>query len=274
MSALLPGGLLAAVRLSPLDIELVALMREHMMPALLATVRIGACFAWIPYLSPGVMPSKMSRSVIAVMVVIGLWPQLQGHALPPDTLGMGLAALREAVIGTALGLVVALPFHVFHGMGAIVDNQRGAGIGAMLDPVSGVEATETANLIQLMSVVVFLATGGLVVLLEVLQASFVLAPLGGPIQLQLSAITGFAGTVLAGAVRMALPVLLLLFLVEVLLGVLSRFAQQMNPFSVSLAVKSFIAFVALLFYLMPTVTQQVPELRERTDPLQMLAAPP
>lgn len=259
-----------AVVLSPLDAELVALVREHAVPAILGMARIGACFIWIPYLSPGVMPSKLSRSVIALMIVIGLWPLPSVVMLPQDMLAMAGATLREALIGSAIGLVVALPFHIFHGMGAIIDNQRGAGIGAMLDPVSGVDATESANLIQMMSVVVFLATGGLVHLLEVLQASYSLAPMGAGIALDLNALQTYAGRVLSGALRMALPVLLLLFLVEMFLGVLSRFAQQMNAFSVSLAVKSFIAFLALLFYLMPTVTTQVPQIRDRTDGLHML----
>ncbi|WP_367346639.1 type III secretion system export apparatus subunit SctT [Stenotrophomonas bentonitica] len=262
------------MQLSALDTELVALARDHGLPALLGMARIGACLAWIPYLSPGVMPAKMTRSVIAVMVVIGLWPSTAGAAIPPDILSMAGVVLREVLIGTAIGLVVALPFHIFHGMGAIVDNQRGAGIGAMLDPVSGMEATELSNLLQLMSVVVFLATDGMIVLLEVLQDSYQLIPMGSGFSLDLARLQNFAGTLLAGAVRMALPVLLLLFLVEVLLGTLSRFSQQMNPFSLSLAIKSFIAFIALLFYLMPTITTQVPLIRDSTDALQLLLEMP
>ena len=60
------------MQLSPLDTELVALARDHGLPALLGMARIGACLVWIPYLSPGVMPAKMTRSVIAVMVVIAV----------------------------------------------------------------------------------------------------------------------------------------------------------------------------------------------------------
>lgn len=261
-----------AVLLSPLDAELVALVREHAVPAILGMARIGACFIWIPYLSPGVMPSKMSRSVIALMIVIGLWPLPSVERLPQDILAMAGAAFCEALIGTAIGLVVALPFHIFHGLGAIIDNQRGAGISALLDPISGVEATEMANLIQLMSVAVFLATGGLLHLLDVLNASYALVPMGAGAGFDLAALQSYAGKILAGAVRMSLPVLLLLFLVEVLLGVLSRFAQQMNAFSVSLAVKSFVAFLALLFYLTQTVATEVPRIRDNTDALQLLQA--
>lgn len=262
------------MQLSALDVELVALARDHGVTALLGMARIGACLAWIPYLSPGVMPAKMTRTVVTMMVLIGLWPSTAGAMVPPDIVSTAGVVLREVLIGSAIGLVVALPFHIFHGMGAIVDNQRGAGIGAMLDPVSGVEATETSNLLQLMSVVVFLATDGMIVLLEVIQDSYLLIPMGGAMTLDLARVQDFAGLLLAGAVRMALPVLLLLFLVEVLLGVLSRFAQQMNPFSISLAVKSYIAFIALLFYLMPTLAQHVPLIRDSTDALQMLMAAP
>jgi type III secretion system export apparatus protein len=260
------------MHLSPLDAELVALTRDHMVPMILGIARIGACLVWIPYLSPGVMPAKMARTVVAVMMLIGLWPSTVGTAvgMPQDMLSMGGMLLREVLLGTAIGLVVALPFHIFHGMGAIVDNQRGAGVGAMLDPVSGVEATETANLLQLMAVVVFLATDGMLHLLEVIQDSYALVPLGGAFDLNIDKLHAYAATLLAGAVRMALPVLLLLFLVEILLGVLSRFAQQMNPFSISLAVKSLIAFIALLFYLMPTIARQVPLIRDHTDALQLL----
>jgi type III secretion protein SpaR/YscT/HrcT len=262
------------VQLSPFDAELVALARDHAVPIVLGIARIGACLVWIPYLSPGVMPAKMTRSVVAAMVLIGLWPSTAGAAVPQDMVSMAGVLLREALIGTAIGLVVALPFHIFHGMGAIVDNQRGAGIGAMLDPTSGIEATETANLLQLMSVVIFLATDGMLVLLEVIQSSYALIPMGAGLVLDLPRVQDFAGTLLAGAVRMALPVLLLLFLVEVLLGVLSRFSQQMNPFSLSLAIKSFIAFIALLLYLMPTIAHQVPLIRDSTDALQLLLPAP
>ncbi len=260
------------MHLSPLDAELVALTRDHMVPMILGIARIGACLVWIPYLSPGVMPAKMARTVVAVMMLIGLWPSTVGTAvaMPQDMLSMGGVLLREVLLGTAIGMVVALPFHIFHGMGAIIDNQRGAGVGAMLDPTSGVEATELANLLQLMAVVVFLATDGMLVLLEVIQASYALVPLGGGFDLNVDKLHAYAATLLAGAVRMALPVLLLLFLVEILLGVLSRFAQQMNPFSISLAVKSLIAFIALLFYLMPTIARQVPQIRDHADALQML----
>jgi type III secretion protein T len=74
------------------------------------------------------------------------------------------------------------------------------------------------------------------------------------------------GSLLAHALRMAAPVLLALFLLEVFLGVLSRFAQQMNAFAVALALKSLVAFMGLVLILAQLIHTQLPEL-SGIDPL-------
>lgn len=235
-------------------------LQEYAVPATLGLARLLACFAWLPYLSSGAMPSRMLRTVLALAVLIGLWPLTETLQRPTDMSSLALAALREVVAGTLLGLMLALPYHVFHAIGSVIDTQRGAGVGAMLDPLTGVEATEMANLLQMMSAVVFLVAGGLVPLLEAIQGSYVLVPMGASFLPELDSLHRFVDIVLSAAVRMAAPVLLLLFLVEILLGMISRFAQQLNAFSVSLSVKSVLAFAAMLVYLMLTLTEQVPVL--------------
>lgn len=248
------------IGMSPLDGAVMQALGEYAVPATLGLARLLACFAWLPYLSSGAIPSRMLRTVLALAVLVGLWPvtgSVQAHADMPS---LALAALREAMAGTVLGLMLALPYHVFHAIGSVIDTQRGAGVGAMLDPLTGVEATEMANLLQMMSAVVFLVAGGLVPLLEAVQGSYVLVPMGSRFLPDLSSIHQFVDIVLSAAVRMASPVLLLLLLVEILLGVISRFAQQLNAFSVSLAVKSVIAFAAMLVYFMAAMTDQVPAL--------------
>lgn len=245
-------------------------MRDHAVPAALGMARLAACFAWIPYLSSGALPSRMLRMLLALIVLVGMWPVTAEMQRPEGLLGLALAAMVEAMIGTTLGLMLALPYHVFHAIGSVIDTQRGAGVGAMLDPLTGVEATETANLLQMFSAVVFLVAGGLVPLMEAVQGSYTLIPMGTGFLPDLPSVHGFMDIVFSAALRMAAPVLLLLFLVEVVLGVLSRFAQQLNAFSVSLSVKSFLAFLAMLFYFMPVMTDQVPALWRLHPPLRGL----
>ncbi len=257
---------------APLDTLLIQALGEHLVPAALGLARLLACFAWLPYLSAGPLPSRLLRLVVALVVLIGLWPVTELAPRPADLAGLALATGREALVGTALGLMLALPYHVFHAVGSLVDTQRGAGVGAMLDPLSGVEATEMANLLQMMSAAVFLMTGGLVLLLQALQHSYVLVPMGTTFTPALHSLHSLVDVVLAAALRMAAPVVLLLFLVEIMLGVLSRFAQQLNAFSVSLSMKSIIAFAALLVYLAGTMAGQVPALWQQYPALRVLGS--
>lgn len=258
--------------MSALDTLIISTLGQQAVPVVLGVARLIACLAWLPFLSSGVMPSRLLRMVLALVLLIGLWPVTYGIEAPQALGGLAWAVLREVVVGTVMGLMLALPFHVFHAVGAIVDTQRGAGVGAMLDPLTGVEATELANLLQLFSAVVFLVAGGMLPLMEAVQGSYVLVPMGSAFLPDIASLHTFVDIVLSAALRMSAPVLLLLFLVELLLGVLSRFAQQLNAFSVALAVKSFLAFLALLFYLMMTMTEQVPVLWRTWPALRGLAA--
>ncbi len=254
------------------DVLIVQLLGQYLAPAALALARLLACFAWLPYLSSGVLPSRVVRVALALVVMIGLWPVTEGLQQPAGPFALALSIASEALVGTAIGLMLALPYHVFHAVGSLVDVQRGAGVGAMMSPLSGVEATEMANLLQLMSAVVFLVAGGLVPLMQVVHESYRLVPLGGRFVPEPGALHSFVDVMLWAALRMAAPVLLLLFLVEIVLGVISRFAQQLNAFSVSLSVKSLITFVALLVYLMLALTGQVPSLWTDHPALHVLTA--
>ena len=256
--------------LTALNTVLIESLGEYAVPATLGMARLLACFAWLPYLSSGAIHSRMMRVVLSLVVLIGLWPVTETVERPADMTALAMAALREAVAGTVLGLMLALPYHVFHALGSMIDTQRGAGVGAMLDPLTGVEATEMANLLQMMSAVLFLVAGGLVPLLEAIQGSYALLPMGTGFLPESSSIHSFVDIVLSSAIRMAAPVLLLLLLVEILLGVVSRFAQQLNAFSVSLAVKSVLAFAAMVVYLMLAMTEQVPALWRQYPVLRAL----
>jgi type III secretion protein SpaR/YscT/HrcT len=265
-----------SITLSALDRELIALIGDYAVPLTLGMARVSAIFFWLPYLSAGAIASPVARAAIAAAVVIGMWPVTQGAQLPQDMLGIAMTAATEVLIGTAIGLMVSLPFHIFYAVGAIVDNQRGASISAALDPLTGIEATETAHLLNMTSSLMFLMTGGMVSLMQVIHASYGLVPMGAHWIVNDGAVTEFLSVLLAESVRMAMPVLLVLFLVEVFLGILSRFAEQMNPFAVSLGIKSFVAFIALAMYLMWTMVDQLPALWHMHDGLELIktAVPP
>ncbi|MBJ7517718.1 MAG: flagellar biosynthetic protein FliR, partial [Stenotrophomonas sp.] len=89
--------------MTPLDGALLEALGEYAVPATLGLARLLACFAWLPYLSSGAVPSRMVRTVLALAVLIGLWPVTESLQRPGDMPSLALAALREVMAGTVLG---------------------------------------------------------------------------------------------------------------------------------------------------------------------------
>jgi type III secretion protein SpaR/YscT/HrcT len=178
--------------------------------------------------------------------------------LPPFevVLYLGIIA-RELTIGLALGCLLAWPFWVMHAMGSIIDNQRGATMSSSIDPVNGVDTSELSNFFNLFAAVIYLQAGGMTLMLEVVAESYRLFdPLQGGLP-EWRALLPVLNTMMAKAMVLASPVVASMLLSEVLLGVLSRFAPQLNAFAVSLSIKSAIAFAVLLIYFGPTLPGQI-----------------
>ncbi|KML40111.1 hypothetical protein VL15_38280 [Burkholderia cepacia] len=231
----------------------------------LGFVRISPVFYLLPFLNSDVLTGSVRNALIA-LVVIGLMP-FHGDALPAVTghipFYSGLI-VREFIVGILLGLMLGVPFWAFHALGCIIDNQRGATISSSMDPANGVETSELAGFLNVFSAAIYLQRDGLVLMMRTLADSYRIMPLTGEFHLALYPVLTLIGeTVWNGAV-LASPVLITLLLTETVLGLLSRFAPQLNAFSVSMTVKSLIAIFVMLLYFGP-------ELPHR---MMALAAPP
>ena len=224
---------------------------QHGLAAMvLGSARITPTFFLLPFFTNSVISATIRMPVI-MLIGISLWPH-PVDALPLENSGEFLKVLvQEVFIGLLLGIVFALPFWVMHGIGSVIDNQRGATISSTLDPMSGVDTSELANLFHLFAGALFLLGGGLSVMLEAFARSYRLCDPLLACAPPVMPVLGLLGYLMTKVIVLASPVLASLLLSEILLGLLSRFAPQMNAFSISLTIKSMIAFFILLLYFSP-----------------------
>ena len=217
----------------------------------LAYARVAPVWMLLPFFSDRIFGGLVVRNAIIFLMLAGLWPALD---LVPDSgsvaQGWELAALvcREAIIGTALGTVLSLPFWVCAAVGELIDNQRGATISDVFDPSNGVEASSMAAFLSVFSSAAFLANDGMLTVLDALRQSYRTVSVGAGFAVEWQACASLLGSLMRSALQLSGPVVAALFLTEVLLGVLSRFATQLNPFSLAFAVKSLVAFVVFYVY--------------------------
>ena len=148
----------------------------------------------------------------------------------------------NVVIGVALGWVSGLILNLFGSAGAIVDLISGLSIAMVFDPVMGDMGGVFQRMFHLVAITLFVVTGGLSLLVGGLMASVTLLPLDASIAPD----PGLTGLVIAttaqmfrSAVELALPIMGVLLLLELALGLASRFAPQANVFLLGLPAKIF-----------------------------------
>lgn len=149
---------------------------------------------------------------------------------------------------------------MFHALGSIIDNQRGATLSSSIDPANGVDTSELANLFNLFAAAVYLQGGGMGLMLDLFRQSYQLCDPLGVCAPALTPTLSLLNQVISKAVVLASPVVAALLLSEAVLGLLSRFAPQMNAFAVSLTVKSAVALLIMLMYFGPVLPDTVARL--------------
>lgn len=238
----------------------------------LGFLRLAPLFFLLPFLNTGVLAGAPRQAVLMV-VALALWPHVPA-ALPPfdSLLFLGLVA-HELLIGLALGCLLSWPFWVMHAVGSIVDNQRGATMSSSIDPVNGVDTSELSNLFSLFAAVVYLQGGGMLLMLETVAQSYRLFDPLLPGLPQWQVVLPILNGIMSEAIVLASPVVATMLLSEVLLGVLSRFAPQLNAFAISLSIKSLIAFIVLLLYFGPSMPGRILSMATASSALSGWLAP-
>jgi len=222
----------------------------------LSSARIMPIFLLLPFLNNNIV-SYVIRLPVAMLVGIALWPENSTVMLTLYSIDYFSLIIKESTIGLLLGCLMSLPFWVLHAVGCIIDNQRGATISSSIDPISGVDTSELANFFNLFCAVIFLESGGLVVALGVIRESYILFnPLTFVVP-KFEPILMFINEIMNQSIRIASPLIALFLMTEATLGLLSRFAPQMNVFSLALTVKSFLGFLILIIYLPSLLPESV-----------------
>jgi flagellar biosynthetic protein FliR len=166
------------------------------------------------------------------------------------------AAATNAAVGVVLGLLTGLIFYVFTVAGALIDFTSSLSSAQVFDPLTQSQNPVFGRFFNLGAIALFLVLGGDRLLIAGLGTSFEAIGLTGSITLNgapAAIATDLVGRMMIAAVELAMPALAALFLVEVVLGIASRFAPQANVFLIGLPAKvvAALASVGAVLLLVP-----------------------
>ena len=227
-------------------------------------VRPGMLVATAPPFGGATAPSQIKIG-LAVFVTLMLIPVV----VVPDIAGSGSLAmivLREMAIGMALSLSIRALIAGAELAGALTGTQIGLSMGAVIDPQSGVRNNLLAVLYANLALLTFLGLNGHHALIRALASSYETMPIGiGHIDPSIvKSVTDLLALVFVVGVRLAMPIIVVMLVVELAMGLISRAAPMLNLMSVGTPVRLLIGLLVVA-----AVISVAPSLIARFTPIAM-----
>jgi flagellar biosynthesis protein FliR len=189
------------------------------------------------------------KAALCMVLALGLWPHLSfaADSFPAHPFTIALMILGELLLGLVLGLVVRILFAAIQTGGQLVGFQMGFAMVNVVDPSTGVSQAVTAHFLYMTSLLTFLSLNGHLYLLHALTGSFTLVPPGGLLITPALSdqLLRFSSQIFVLAIKIASPVMIALFLVDLSLALVAKAAPQMNVIFVGFPLKIAVGFLFL-----------------------------
>jgi flagellar biosynthetic protein FliR len=219
----------------------------------------------IAMLAPGIGGQHVSAPVkvaLTVFLALGLLPAVDVPRAVPEV-SLVLVVAREVAIGLSLAFVLRALIAAAEFAGHLSGQQIGFSYGATIDPQSGVRNNMLAVLYGMLATLGFLGINGHHALLRALAESYSGLPIGiGHVQASLVvAVRDILGLVFVVAARLAAPIVIVLLVVELAVGLISRASPALSFMIIGYPIRIIVGLILLaaLVGTIPAVTNSLLE---------------
>lgn len=234
-------------------------LQRHVLAAVLGLPRLSVLIFMAPFLGGNIVTGQLKISVIFALYCL-MFPLIL-HQMPAevgltrgDVLLYAGLGLKEVFLGFLLAYVSGIVFWTAQSAGFIMDNQRGASMAAGPDPLSGEETSPLGSFFFQCLVYLFFAGGAFLAYLGLVFQTYAFWPVYSwwPNLFSAAAPLFFIGLVVWLMLQMLLlsgPVVAAALLTDISLGVINRFASQLNVYVLAMPIKSGLAMLIILLYI-------------------------
>lgn len=222
---------------------------------LFSGARMTAALIVAPFFSSQLI-TGLARNIVIINLTMIIVPVVM-VTMPTGALSGGdfvIILLKEVFIGFVMGVIMGIVFFVADCAGAFIDTQRGSNMGQVFDPVAGDQSTSLGSFFTKIVLYLFFVGGGFLAFLGLMYNSYKVWPIfsffpniGNPVFPVF--VLEIADEIMLKTVLIAAPIAIIMFLVEFGLGMMNRFAPQLNVFSLSMPIKSGVAMFIIIIYL-------------------------
>jgi flagellar biosynthesis protein FliR len=207
--------------------------------------RVGGFCMVAPIFSAMVMPARIRVAIVVVLTMV-LSP-LAPTQMDLFTATGAATMVSQILIGGSIGFVLQLIFQAVSYGGILIGQSMGLGFAELVNPTTNTTVPAVGQFYLVMATLLFLAMDGHLQVISLLADSFRSLPPGatGIDEKSLFAIVAAGGNVFSGALRVALPAMTALLLVNIGFAATSRASPSMNLFAVGFPISLCMGFIAL-----------------------------
>ena len=210
-------------------------------------LRIGSMMVAAPLLSQNAVTLRL-RVVISLVLTFLIYPLVKWPVIDPISAEGLLEIVNQLFIGSLMGLMLQVATGSLVMAGQSISASMGLSMASMYDPNVG-NVPVLAQLILIMSTLVFLGFGGHVIMISMLLESFRSLPIGESLlgQVAFGKVIAWSSMIFLGGLLIALPVMISLLFINIGMGVVTRAAPSLNIFSVGFPATIAAGFIVLIF---------------------------
>ena len=238
--------------------------------------RIVAAFLVLPLMTSETVPALVRNSFYVSLAILA-YP-LAAAASPTMTVMTGatwIAVLgKEVFIGLLIGFCFGMVFWALGAAGAVMDTKAGSSMAMDMDPIAGQQSTLTSVFLMQLATWLFMVSGAFTVFLDLLMSSYALWPVASMLPpLKAGGMDFFVGQfnyLMTAVLVLSAPALVVMSLVDIALGLVNRYAQQLNVFALAMPIKAWLSTWVLLLALGAMVEVVMRKLYENRGLLKAL----
>lgn len=227
---------------------------------MLAGVRIVAFLMIAPPFSYNAIPARV-KAMLGIGLAIAVSPRIIPGYQSLATGDFVVALVLELVTGAVLGFLVWLVFAAVQSAGSAIDLFGGFQLAQAYDPQQNVNGAQFTRLFQMTSLVLLFTSGGYQLIIGGLTRTFDAVPLAGGLDLAHPAalLVKAVSQMFLATLQIAGPLIVVLFLADVGLGLLTRVAPALNAFQLGFPLKILITLglAGMVFVALPQLVSSL-----------------
>ncbi|MDQ6993372.1 MAG: flagellar biosynthetic protein FliR [Mariprofundus sp.] len=237
---------------------------------LLVMLRISFLIMMLPVLGHQLLPTQIKVGLIVLLTIV-IFPLVEDNVavIPLKPISFVLVAIHEILVAAAVALFAQLIFAAVQFAGILMSTGMGLAMANMFDPTTHSQQPVVSTFASALAMLLWLSAGAHHFFIAALIESFTLLPIQQPLNFPaVSILTDAMAQMFILGLKIAAPIIILITLINVALGLLSRAVPQIQvffvsaPLTVGLGLLTFSlsmpAFVYLVSSAFTTLPAQVP----------------